>query len=304
MERTCIIAEIGINHNGDVNIAKKLIDAAKFAGADIVKFQKRTIAKVYTKEELKKPRISPWGTTNGEQKLGLEFETEEYGIIENYCKKVGIEWFASPWDLESIEFLKQFKSINHQKVASAILTNHKMLRAMAKQTKHTFISTGMSTMEEIERAIDIFESFRCPYTLLHCNSAYPMDPKEANLNMITTLKNKFKMKKHFRAVGYSGHEVGLGISIAAVVKGATALERHITLDRSMYGSDQSSSVEPFGFYRLISYIREIEKAMGDGIKKVTETEKKVKAKLRRIDDFKDHKKIVGRDPRELHSPVK
>lgn len=273
---TFIIAEIGINHNGDIEIAKKLIDGAIFAGADAVKFQKRTVSEVYTKEELDKFRESPFGTTNREQKLGLEFEKKQYDIIDSYCKAKGIEWFASAWDIKSQIFLQQY-NLKHNKVASAMLTHKELLEVIAKEKKYTFISTGMSTLEEIEKAVQIFIKADCPYELMHSNSTYPMKDKDANLKVIETLKKHFNCK-----VGYSGHEVGLTTACAAVALGASSIERHITLDRAMYGSDQAASVEVIGFHKLVKYIRTIESALGDGLKKVTEEEKAVQAKLRRI----------------------
>lgn len=272
-----IIAEVGINHNGDINIAKKLIDGAVFAGADAVKFQKRTIEKVYSPGELDVPRESPWGTTNREQKFGLEFEKKEYDEIDAYCKDKGIEWFASAWDVDSQLFLRQY-NLKYNKVASAMLTNKELLQLIAEEKKYTFISTGMSTMEEIGKAVKVFQDKNCPYELMHCNATYPMEDKDANLKLIPILRNKFNCK-----VGYSGHEVGLITSCAAVALGAISVERHITLDRSMYGSDQAASVEVMGFYRLVDYIRVIEVALGDGIKRITPQEVEIKKKLRRID---------------------
>lgn len=274
-----IFAEIGINHNGDVDIAKKLIDGAFFAGCDGVKFQKRTIEKVYSKEELDKPRESPWGTTNYEQKLGLEFGEEEYHEIDRFCKEKGIDWFASAWDIESQLFLRKF-DLKYNKIASAMLNHKKLLETVAGEKKYTFISTGMSTMDEIENAIDIFRNHQCPFELMHCNSTYPMPVGDANLLMIPELKKCFNCK-----VGYSGHEVGLAVTLGAVGVGATSVERHITLDRAMYGSDQAASVEIMGFHRLVRYIRTIEKAFGNGIKQITPAEKSIKQKLARIEDY-------------------
>lgn len=272
-----IIAEIGINHNGDLDIAKKLIDGALFARADAVKFQKRTIENVYSKAELDKPRESPWGNTVRDQKMGLEFDGEEYDEIDRYCKEKGIDWFASAWDLESQEFLKRY-DLKYNKIASPMLTHKELLEMLAKERKYTFISTGMSSSKEIEKAVQIFRNYDCPYELMHCNSTYPMEDKEANLLMIPKLRERFGCK-----VGYSGHEVGLITSCAAVALGATSIERHITLDRAMYGSDQAASVEIFGFYRLVDYIRTIEKSLGNGIKAVSQEEKESKNKLRRIE---------------------
>jgi len=271
-----IIAEIGINHNGDVSIAKKLIDGAIFAGADAVKFQKRTVEKVYSREELDKYRESPWGTTNRAQKLGLEFGEKEYDEIDRYCREKGIIWFASAWDIDSQHFLRKY-NCKYNKVASAMLTHKDLLEAVAEEKKYTFISTGMSTMEEIEKAVNVFKKADCPYELMHCNATYPMKDDEANLFMIPVLRERFKCK-----VGYSGHEVGLITSSAAVVLGATSIERHITLDRAMYGSDQAASIEVMGFYRLINYIKTIKQALGDGVKRVTPEEENIKKKLRKI----------------------
>ena len=270
-----IIAEVGINHNGDLDIAKKLIDGAIFAGCDAVKFQKRTVEKVYSKEELDKPRESPWGTTNREQKFGLEFGKKEYDEIDKYCREKGIYWFASAWDMDSQKFLRQY-DLKYNKIASAMLTHKGLLNMVAEEKKHTFISTGMSVMEEIETAVDIFKKSDCPFELMHCNSTYPMKVKDANLNVIPALRQKFNYN-----VGYSGHEVGLIVACAAVALGATSIERHITLDGSMYGSDQAASVEVMGFHKLVRYIRAIEEAMGDGVKRVTEDEAKIRAKLRK-----------------------
>lgn len=277
-EPVFMIAEIGINHNGDINIAKKLIDGAVFAGCDAVKFQKRTVEKVYTKEYLDKPRESPWGKTNRAQKLGLEFGKEEYDQIDQRCKEKGIDWFASAWDLESQEFLKQYH-LPYNKIASPMLTHRELLEMVAEEKKYTFISTGMSTIGDIESAVSVFEKAGCPFELMHCNSTYPMtNLYEANLRLISMLRKRFNCK-----VGYSGHEIGLIISCAAVALEATSIERHITLDRAMYGSDQAASVEVMGFYRLVNYIRTIEKALGDGVKRVTPEEEKIKEKLRKVD---------------------
>lgn len=274
-----ITAEIGINHNGDINITKKLIDGAVFAGADAVKFQKRTIEKVYSKEELDKPRTSPWGTTNREQKEGLEFGKKEYDEIDKYCRDKGIYWFASAWDIESQKFLQQY-NCQYNKIASAMLTYRELLETVAKERKHTFISTGMSTMDEISKAVKIFKDAKCPYEIMHCNSTYPMEDEDANLRMIPILKEEFNCN-----VGYSGHEVGLITSCAAAALGASSIERHITLDRAMYGSDQAASVEIMGFYRLVNYIRTIEKALGKSEKIISEKEKQIKQKLRRVESL-------------------
>ena len=274
--KTFIIAEIGINHNGSLDVTKKLIDGAAKAGCHAVKFQKRTVDLVYTAEELDRYRDSPWGTTNREQKNGLEFGREEYQEIDNYCKLKGIEWFASAWDLESQMFLRQF-DLKYNKIASAMLTNIDLLKLTATEGRYTFISTGMSTIEEIQNAVDIFEDEGCPYELMHCNSTYPMKNKDANLRVIKTLRNTFDCK-----VGYSGHETGRVVSLAAVVLGATSLERHITLDKSMYGSDQSASIEISELKRLVKDIRAVETSLGNPKKRVLKSEVPVREKLRRV----------------------
>ena len=276
MTKTFIIGEIGINHNGDINIAKKLIEGAVIAGADMVKFQKRTIDLVYTKRDLDRPRESPWGTTNREQKHGLEFGKAEYDEIDRYCKVKGIEWTASAWDVPSQLFLREY-NLKYNKIASAMLTNRELLETIAEEGRYTFISTGMSTIEQIEKAVAIFDEAGCGYEIMHCNSSYPMDPADANLKTIPALRERFNTR-----VGYSGHETGLVVSCAAVSLGATSLERHITLDRSMYGSDQSASLEPGGLRRLVKYIRAVEASLGTDEKIVTEKEKEIAAKLRRV----------------------
>ncbi|MBF0295004.1 MAG: N-acetylneuraminate synthase family protein [Magnetococcales bacterium] len=268
-----IIAEAGINHNGDIEIAKKLIDAAASSGADAIKFQKRTLDVVYTKELLDSPRESPWGTTQRQQKAGLEFGLEAFQEIDRHCKQVGIEWFASAWDVEAQRFLQQF-DFRHNKVASAMLTHEPYLNMVAEEKKPTFISTGMSTLEEIEHVVQLFRKKDCPFELMHCNATYPMAETDANLRVITTLKKLFSCP-----VGYSGHEVGLTISVAAAALGATSIERHLTLDRAMYGSDQAASVEVVGFVRLVRMIRAVEAAMGDGVKRLGDKERAVRAKL-------------------------
>jgi len=269
------IAEIGINHNGDLAIAKKLISEAKAAGCDAVKFQKRTIDIVYTKDELDKFRESPWGTTNREQKMGLEFEEKEFNEIDKYCKELGILWTASTWDIPSQRFLQRY-NVQFNKVASPMLTHLELLEIIAKEGKKTFISTGMSGFPEIDAAVAIFKKHNCPFELMHCVSTYPMNDKDANLNAIYTLKERYKCN-----VGYSSHEVGICVSLAAVAMGATSMERHITLDRAMYGSDQSASLEIPGLTRLIRDIRSIESAFGDGKKEILEIEVGNMKKLRK-----------------------
>ena len=272
---TFITAEIGINHNGDIEIAKRLIDMAKTTGCDAVKFQKRTVEKVYSKEILDSPRESPWGTTTREQKMGLEFNKEQYDVINEYCKQKNIEWYASSWDIDSQIFLRKY-NLKYNKVASAMLTNNKILEVIAEEKKHTFISTGMSTIDEIRKAVEIFRKHECPFELQHSNSSYPMNIEEANLRCIETLRKEFNCN-----VGYSGHEVtAYMVCVAAVMLGATSIERHITLDRSMYGSDQASSIEPIGLIRLVRDIRLIDKILGDGVKRVWPSEVQVMKKLR------------------------
>ena len=275
-----IIGEIGINHNGDMSICKQLIDVAKEAGADCVKFQKRDINQVYTQEFLDSPRESQWGTTQREQKLGLEFSADEYQEIENYCKEKGLEWFASAWDINSQKFLRQFNP-KYNKVASAMIVHTELLKEIASEGKHTFISTGMTTYDDIQTAVDIFRKANCSFELMHTISTYPMKIEDANLNLIKTLREKFDCN-----VGYSGHEVGLAVSYAAAALNITSLERHITIDRSMYGSDQSASVEPSGFRQLVGAVRKIELAMGDGIKKIIEAEVPIAENLRQHLDWK------------------
>ena len=269
-----LIAEIGINHNGDMSICKKLIDVASISGANAVKFQKREINNVYTQEFLDSPRDSQWGTTQRDQKLGLEFNYDEYMEIDAYCKEKNIEWFASAWDLDSQKFLQKF-NCKYNKVASAMIVYKDLLEMVSKEKKHTFISTGMTTYDDIKQAVDIFRKNNCSFELMHTISTYPMKDENANLLMINTLKDKFQCN-----VGYSGHESGLAISYAAATLGITSLERHITLDRSMYGSDQSASIEPHGFLQLIGAVRKIEIAMGDGVKKTIPEEAPIAKNLR------------------------
>jgi N-acetylneuraminate synthase len=256
MNKFFFIAEIGINHNGDLSIAKSLIDNAKQAGFDAVKFQKRDIETVYSKEILDTPRESPWGSTTREQKLGLEFDKNDYDEIDLYCKEKDITWFASAWDLKSLEFLDQYK-LKYQKIASAMIVDRNFLKQVAKRGSYTFISTGMSTLQEIDAAVKIFREENCEFELMHCVSTYPMKAEHANLLTIQDLKNKFKCK-----VGYSGHETGLAVSYAASMMEISSLERHITLDRSMYGSDQSASLEMKGMIELISVINKMQISLG------------------------------------------
>ena len=269
-----VVAEIGINHNGDMSICKDLINLAVSSSCDAVKFQKRDIDVVYTKDFLESHRESPWGVTQREQKAGLEFSKEEYEEIDLYCKEKNIEWFASAWDLNSQIFLQQF-NCKFNKIASAMIVYEDLLRMVAKEGKHTFISTGMTTYQDIDNAVRIFRDEGCSFELMHTVSTYPMKDEMANLNLINTLREKYNCN-----IGYSGHEVGLAVSYAAAALGITSLERHITLDRSMYGSDQSASVEPQGLRNLIGAVRKIEKAMGDGVKRVIDDEAPIAKNLR------------------------
>ena len=270
-----VTAEIGINHNGDINISKRLIDLAKEAGCDAVKFQKRTVEKIYSKDVLDSPRESPWGNTTRDQKLGLEFGKKEYDIINEYCKQKDIEWYASSWDIDSKLFLRQY-DLKFNKVASAMLTNHNLLKKIAEERKRTFIGTGMSTMEQIKEALNIFREYDCPFELMHSNSSYPMELDEANLRCIPMLKKEFNCD-----VGYSGHErISYLVCICAVVLGATSIERHITLDRAMYGSDHAASLEKPGLERMVKGVKNVELVLGDGVKRVWDSEIPVMKKLR------------------------
>jgi len=269
-----VIAEIGINHNGDISIAKKLIDTAKGAGCDAVKFQKRTIDIVYPKEVLDAPRESPFGTTQRAQKEGLEFKKNEYDIIDQYCKTKQIFWMASAWDIDSQVFLRQY-NLKYNKVASAMLTNLPLLNVIAKEKKPTFISTGMSTFNHIDQAVEIFGREGCPFTLLHCVSTYPCEDNECNLAVMAELKKRYHCE-----VGYSGHERGILPTVLAVALGAAAIERHITLDRKMYGSDQEASLGSDELILMMDQIRAVPKIIGDGLKRPSEKEMAIAKKLR------------------------
>ena len=251
------IGEIGINHNGDISIAKKIIKICKECGFDSVKFQKRDIDLVYKKNFLSQKRESPWGTTQGEQKKGLELSLEEYKEIDEYCKSLDIEWYASAWDMNSLAFLDQF-NLKYNKVASAMIIDVNFLEEIANRGLHTFISTGMSTIENIDKAVNIFKKKNCSFELMHSVSTYPMSPEEANLLTISALKSRYGCD-----VGYSGHESGTAISVAASVLGVSSLERHVTLDRTMYGSDQAASLEPRGMRDLILGIKKSLIALGE-----------------------------------------
>ncbi|OGD68216.1 N-acetylneuraminate synthase [Candidatus Campbellbacteria bacterium RIFCSPLOWO2_01_FULL_34_15] len=271
-----IIGEVGINHNGSLETAKKLIDMAVEAGADAVKFQKRTIDVVYTQEELAMPRENPFGTTNGDLKYGLEFDLAGYREIDAYCKEKGILWFASPWDEASVDFLEEFDPPCY-KIASASLTDIGLLNQVSSKNRPVIISTGMSTVEEIDRAVAIFFEHQIPLVILHAVSTYPSENEEANLAVINTLKKRYPNYP----IGYSGHERGISLSLCAVAMGACVVERHITLDRTMWGSDQAASLEPKGFELMIRDIRVFEEGFGNGEKVVLDREVPIKKKLRR-----------------------
>jgi N-acetylneuraminate synthase len=271
-----VIGEIGLNHNGSVDIAKQLIDVAVEAGAQAVKFQKRT-PEISTPEHMKStPRETPWGTmTYLEYRYRVEFEEEQYSEIDRYCKSVGLDWFASPWDEPSVDFLEQMNVVAY-KIASASVTDLEMLGKIRETGKPVILSTGMSTIEQIDKAVETLGTENL--SLMHATSTYPLPPEEANIRMITTLKERYGVP-----VGYSGHETGLQISIAAVALGAVSIERHITLDRAMWGSDHGASLEPKGFVSLVRDIRILEQAMGDGVKRIYPGELAPLSKLRRID---------------------
>jgi N-acetylneuraminate synthase len=268
-----IVAEIGINHNGDVNIAKKLIDVAAFAGCDAVKFQKRTVDVVYSAEELAKPRENPFGTTNGDLKRGLEFGLKEYKEIDRYCKTKKIMWFASCWDEGAVDFIDQF-NVPCYKIASARLTDDGLLKYTRAKGKPIILSCGMSTIKQVDHAVKVLG--KKDLIILHTCSTYPSDYKELNLNVIPTLSQRYKVP-----VGYSGHETGIPSSSAAIALGACVVERHITLERSMWGSDQAASLGPSGVIKLVRDIRLVEMSLGDGVKQVYESEKPIIIKLRR-----------------------
>ena len=270
-----LIAEIGINHNGDLDITKKLIDNAVKAKFDAIKFQKRDLNIVYTKDLLDSARESPWGTTQRDQKKGLEFEKKEYEQIDQYCKNVKIDWFASAWDINSLKFLDQY-NLKYNKVASAMIVDQNFLKEIAKRKKHTFISTGMSSVEDIDNAVKTFKDSKCSFELMHCVSTYPMKAKDANLFTIQALKKKYECD-----VGYSGHENGVAVSLAAFSMNISSLERHITLDRTMYGSDQSASLELKGMINLTESLDKMLEAYGEEkLGNIIEDEKPIAKKLR------------------------
>ena len=269
-----LIAEIGINHNGDVSLAKKLISVAVAAGFDAIKFQKRTIDVVYTKEELAKPRENPFGPTNGDLKRGLEFGLDAYREIDHYCKEVNIPWFASCWDEQAVDFISQF-DVPCYKIASASLTDDSLLRYTRTKGKPVILSTGMSTLEQIDKAVRILGKENL--VVMHASSTYPANYDELNLKCIPMLRERYGVP-----VGYSGHETGLASSVAAAVLGACMVERHVTMNRASWGSDQAASLEPSGTMRLARDIRLVEMSMGDGVKRLLPREVPIMDKLRRI----------------------
>lgn len=275
VRRPIMIAEIGINYNGSLDIARQLIDMASEVGCDFVKFQKRTIDIVYTPEQLAQPRESPWGSTQREQKEGLELNEQEYDEIDAYCKSKGIGWFASAWDIESLKFLRKY-DLPYNKVASAMLTHIPFIEEVAREGKPTFVSTGMSTYEQIDAAVAVFARHDCPIVLMHSVSEYPAPVERLNLLAINSLWQRYGLP-----VGYSGHEtVMANVVNFATLLGAVALERHITLDRAMYGTDQSASLERTGLKKMVTYVNFLPLILGDGVKRVTEEEAKVAKKLR------------------------
>ena len=269
-----IIAEIGINHNGDTDLAKRLISVAVAAGCDAVKFQKRTVDVVYTADELSKPRENPFGTTNGDLKYGLEFERDDYEEIASFCKQVKIPWFVSPWDEGAVDFMEKFDTPVY-KIASASLTDDNLLRHVRKTGKPVIASTGMSTYDEIDHAVGVLGKDNL--ILMHTTSTYPAKYEQLNLRAIPEMRERYGVP-----VGYSGHETGIPTTVAAAVLGACAVERHITMDRAMWGSDQSASLEPNGISRLVRDIRLCEQSLGDGVKRVYDDEVPVMKKLRRV----------------------
>ena len=269
-----IAAELGINHNGDIEIAKKLIDAAGLGGCTAVKFQKRTVDVVYTREELAKPRESPFGATNGDLKRGLEFGATAYEVIDAYCRAKPILWYASCWDEASVDFIARFDPPCF-KIASASLTDDNLLRHHRRYDRPIILSTGMSTLEEIDHAVDVLGT--SDLIILHCTSTYPSQVEELNLAVMDVMRERYRVP-----IGYSGHEVGLAPSVAAAATGGCMIERHLTLDRAMWGSDQAASVEPQGMWRLVKDVRAIEKARGNGVKCVWPSEVSVMQKLRRV----------------------
>jgi N-acetylneuraminate synthase len=269
-----VIGEIGINHNGDMSIAKQLVDMAKNAGCDAIKFQKRAIDVVYEEEMLSQSRESPWGNTQRAQKEGLEFGEKEYDKINAYCKMVGIDWFASAWDVESQVFMRRY-NLKYNKIASAMTTHKSLLEEVASEKRLTFLSTGMCDWEQIDAAVEIFNKYDCPIVLMHTVSEYPAPEEALNLKMMQVMRDRYSVP-----VGYSGHEPSVSPSVIAATLGAVAVERHITLDRAMYGSDQSASLEQAGLLSMVNQIRKVAVVLGDGEKRITDVEKVVASKLR------------------------
>ena len=270
-----ITAEIGTNHVGSIDIAKKIIDVAVETGCDAVKFQKKDVENIYSKEFLDAYLESPWGTTQRSMRLNREFSLEQFKEIDDYCRTKKIEWYVSCWDTKSQIEMRQFNT-KYNKVASAMLTHEKLLHLIAEERKHTFISTGMSTIDDVEKAVNIFKKYDCPFELMHTNSSYPSTLDEANLYVISELQKKFKCE-----VGYSGHEKSAYlVCVCAVMLGATSIERHVTIDRTLYGHDQAASLEPLGLRRLVRDIRTVDKILGDGKKRIWDSELETVKKLR------------------------
>lgn len=269
-----IIAEIGINHNGDLDVARQLMDLAKNAGCDAVKFQKRSVDIVYSPEILDAPRESPWGTTTRQQKLGLEFDSKEYDEINSYSSLIGIPWFASAWDIPSQIFLRKY-NLPYNKIASAMITHLDFIKEVASEGRLTFVSTGMSTESDVDVAVEVFKEANCPFVLMHTVSVYPTNDEDLNLACIPMLEKKYNCP-----VGYSGHESTVTPSLVAAVLGAVVIERHITLNRAMYGSDQAASLAPRGLQDLVSQLRRYPLMVGDGVKKYAPGEDAVAKKLR------------------------
>jgi N-acetylneuraminate synthase len=269
-----VIAEAGINHNGDIRIAKKLCEEAKKAGCDSIKFQKRTVEVVYSKKTLDEPRDSPWGHTQRDQKLGLELTEKDFNFLAKFCSEINLDFSASAWDFESLDFIESLNPGYH-KVASAFINHEAFLRKVASFKRPTIVSTGMSTLEDVDKSMEIFQEYKCPVVLLHSVSVYPCELEELNLSMITTYKKRFKVP-----IGYSGHESSVSPSLFAAALGARVIERHFTLDRSMYGSDQAASLEIEGMRRLVAGLRKFPLVLGTGIKEFGEKELGVAKKLR------------------------